>query len=116
MDDNGYNGWTNHATWCVNLHLSNDEGTSRYVSEMSERAAADSEDVGYYNSRRQAYVGRLARMLEAYVEATVIDPVDDSRHLLTVDLLRSALGDVDWLEIAGNWNEDIDLPEPDAGE
>ena len=35
-NDNSYNGWTNHATWALNLWFSNDRGMYDYVQETIE--------------------------------------------------------------------------------
>lgn len=104
-----YEGWENRETWMVNLHLSNDQGTYLYVCDMSDSAIEQAnDDPGYYASPKEAYVSTLARMLEEYVEEMVIDPIADAEHLLTTDLLRSALASVNWGEIAEKWDEEAD--------
>ena len=75
-----YNGWTNYATWNVNLWLTNDEGSYNYWMER----ARDSE------------VNGLAILLEdEHKEA--MPELDSSTYS---DLLQHVLGSVNWHEIA----------------
>jgi hypothetical protein len=41
MSDQGYNGWSNRATWNVNLWLSNDEGLYHEVNRLERRHVDD---------------------------------------------------------------------------
>ena len=45
MSDDGYQGWTNYATWCVHLWLSNEEPSYRLCVELAQecRDAAPTE-------------------------------------------------------------------------
>lgn len=41
MPDKGYNGWSNRATWNVNLWLSNDQGLYNEVNRLERRHVDD---------------------------------------------------------------------------
>lgn len=73
-----YNGWTNYATWCVNLWATNEEVY-----------CADYEEAG-----RQG-----PSALRAWVEEEMIG-LDAMGACLVTDLLGSILDDVDWDELA----------------
>jgi hypothetical protein len=88
MSEQGYNGWSNYETWCVNLWLSNDEGL--------------------YHETRQLLRGcgrryDRADALNCWVRD---DLAPDLGATFAADLLGSALGSVDWYEIADAWTED----------
>jgi len=40
MKDETYGGWTNRETWCMNLHITNDEGDYRTSCETVEWGGA----------------------------------------------------------------------------
>jgi hypothetical protein len=43
MERKEYNGWTNYETWCVNLWMSNDQGSDEYFREMAQEVYDESE-------------------------------------------------------------------------
>jgi len=79
--DNRYNGWTNYATWRVNLEIF-DEIDSRYLTR--EVGTAD------------AYT--LSKRCQEF--ATNIVTEDDSLEGLAIDYARAFLSEVNWYEIA----------------
>lgn len=87
MSDKTYSGWTNYETWCVNLHIGNNE--SEYQAVM--RVARDAED---------AY--DLAKSLkETYSDiANEIMAESNQECSMWADLLGAALSEVNWCEIA----------------
>ena len=78
-----YNGWTNYETWCVNLWITNDEGLLNYWEEIARE----------YTSIRE-----LAERLKD--ETAEENPLKNSLNSVYKDLLKSALDEVDWEEIA----------------
>ena len=80
--DNRYNGWTNYATWRVNLEMF--DGVD--VRDMFPMEVRDDDAYG------------LSKQLEEYAG----NMVDDfgSRDGLAVDYARAFLSDVNWYEIA----------------
>jgi hypothetical protein len=82
-----YNGWKNHATWCVALHLSNTPHINDEVIEICNRhtdeydAIQELRDYVYDNIDLQTNLGRSAWCL------------------LASDLMHAYLQDVDFLEI-----------------
>jgi hypothetical protein len=93
-----YNGWTNYETWCVNLWLSNDEGLYNDVREMARQAVADDEPMHVLADQLKSFVDDLAEMT---------CPGSREGASFVTDLLGSALGSVDWHEIATNWTDDL---------
>lgn len=106
MTDTTYNGWTNYETWLVKLWIDNDQGAQEYWQERATEIAEDEisnehDDVAEAQSQA-AY--RLARDLEAYHDEFRPETVG-----VYADLLTSALGMVDWDEIARSMLDDLEI-------
>ena len=86
MSDKSYNGWTNYATWRVNLELFD---------------GLDPRD--YFGCARDVY--DLSRQLEAYAEEAVLGEAKG----LAADYAAVFLSDVDFYSIAEHMAEDYDL-------
>lgn len=98
-DTTRYNGWTNRATWLVNLWLTNDEGDYNWLREMALEAE-DAEDMAV----------QVQRSLET------VDPREDgplwwqrwhTPASLWHDLDDTPLSAVNWTELAGHWYDDF---------
>jgi len=83
-----YNGWANYETWCVNLWLTNEPGTEEDLRMLAQTNTG---------------LSHRADCLRDYV-LNMDPPLDDSN--MFTDLLRSALGNVDWREIIENHEHD----------
>jgi hypothetical protein len=88
-----YNGYTNYETYLVSLWLSNNESSYHYWKEQGETASPSA----------------LADAMEDEFTQAAETDLDDSFALL--DLLKAALGRVNWFEVAeqylpdGGWKE-----------
>lgn len=89
LDEQGYNGWKNYPTWCVNLWLSNDEGLYNQTLELMAAYEPMHERVS---------------ALKAWVTDELAPDLGAS---FAADLLGYALGEIDWYEIANFWTEGI---------
>ena len=107
-----YNGWTNYETWAIALHLNNDEGTYNMVRERAEDLKDGAEHIDAVQDGiwtvEQAVVFTLADWLKDTAE-TLCGIGDESEDfgipeptLLAMDMIRAALSEVDWSEIATN--------------
>lgn len=86
-----YNGWRNRETWCVNLWLTNEEGSYTECREI----------VAGFND----YDARGA--ISEYVETLLIDTLgDDKLGTMAGDLLLASLAYVDWQCIVEHFRED----------
>ena len=94
--DTTFNGWPNYETWCVNLWLTNEPGTYGALDAIAHDRAIDSNTSGDLNIFMKAEVLK-DRVLE-------MAPLDGAT--MFVDLLQSALNNVDWSEIIRNHQED----------
>lgn len=93
-EDNTYNGWTNYETWNINVWILDDEGMCHHWLEM---AGSCLEDEGAPVDAAHA----LAKHIEQWHE--------EARPVLFGpfnDMLRAALQEVNWFEIAEHFVKD----------
>ena len=100
-----YNGWANYETWCVNLWLTNEEGTDCYWREQAAERLAEAEarPEQHLTPRERAAVALADQLREELTGEEIIPGAN-----LYSDLLNAALGEVDWHDIADSFLEDID--------
>jgi hypothetical protein len=89
-----YNGWTNRATWAMNLDLTNEYGQDRQLESYARYAAIGNEEyeAGFYDE--------LAGYIEGYAR-------DLKHHGLLPDFQGEDpddINEVNWLEIAESYN------------
>ncbi len=99
MSDNTYNGWTNYATWRVNLEIIDLDYD--YFNEMLEEMEGEDEaDIQY----------TMTKEVEEYVEAIMDanDPGDDMSNLIR-SYANAFLADVSYYEIAKHLIEQYEL-------
>ncbi len=106
MSDREYNGWTNHETWCVNLWLTNDQGSDSYWRERAQECWNDAAATTYA-TRAEMAVRSLAQELEDSHDE-MRDAIEGLNNTVFADLLGAALGEVSWGEIAEHFIEDTD--------
>lgn len=94
MDTQKYNGWTNWATWMVNLHFDGLDFTDDLESGVFENMDAD--DIR----------GHLASYIQEYVES-YLEEVVDTDICFVSDLINGTIQDVDWHDIADHYVDDI---------
>ena len=108
MTNNNYNGWTNYETWNVALWIDNEQGSQEYwrevTREIRETASEASQVKDAIWSIEQAARFTLADQLEE--EMRNGSPLASDASCYS-DLLGSALDNVNWREIAGNWLENL---------
>lgn len=91
--DTKYNGWTNYATWRVNLEMFDGiDPRDLWSSEIDADSAYD-----------------LSKQLEEYADSVISE--DGTREGLAVDYARAFLKDVNWYEIAEHMLDDIKAEE-----
>lgn len=111
MTDKKYNGWTNYETWAVKLWMDNDHGsylmwrecTSALIDEYVERL--DEGDLERWERCGGWLVSQLADQVKDFHEEA--NPLEEQASVFT-DLLRGALSEVDWREIAEHLVEESD--------
>ena len=86
MTNQTFNGWTNHATWLVNLWL------GEYAYDPSELSGLSRYDA----------VQELKHTVD-----NILENESSSVTGLAADLINSALADVDWYELADHYIEDL---------
>jgi hypothetical protein len=90
-ENNTYNGWTNYATWRINLEIVDDmtDGWSEMVSDHQ-----------HFNG-----LSALADYIQETVEELVLGDMDTSNNL-AASYAEAFLGEVSWYEIARNISDD----------
>ena len=91
QNENGYNGWSNYATWRVSMEMFDGfDVQDAYPVEVAENDAYG-----------------LSLQLKNYADNLVCDPFADSR-LFAVNYARAFLQDVNWREIAEHMLRDVE--------
>lgn len=101
-----YNGWTNYETWCVNLWMDNDLPQQRYWADEAHTAYRNAHaDATFTREERAAFL--LSDRIKAEYETAASDMLETANFSVGpfADLLRAALSEVNWHEIAKHWIE-----------
>lgn len=98
-EDKRHNGWRNYETWLVKLWMDNDERAHGHFRDMAE-GAWDVAEADSIFTRYEDAVCKLADRMKCEHEDSLDDL--DPKNGFWVDLLRAALSEVDWREIAEN--------------
>ena len=114
--DNTYNGWTNHETWLVNLHLTNDYDTyselTEKVSEIVMKTCREVEGIWSSQEIESYLLTRVGILLGVFVD----DMIQQVTENISNEMARLFIGDmintqsVNWEEIAHSWI-DFDMVE-----
>lgn len=108
MRDREYNGWTNYETWLVNMWMDNDQGSQDYYGSYALQVYEEASDQPPLTREEHARL-RFADWLKEHHE-------ENMPELPGVygDLLRGALSEVNWCEIARHYIEAVQEEEADA--
>lgn len=86
--NNGYQGYTNHATWATALWIDNDAGLYHERTDIVRRML-----------RKDAETYEVAEVLKNWIG----ELAPDLGATLWADLLTAAIGEVNWQELAETW-------------
>lgn len=104
MVDETYNGWTNYETWAVALWMDNDQGSYLYWRERAEGCFDDTDEDDGLDVRRPAAISALSDVIRDEHEDA--SPLGEQANVYS-DLLTTALGEVDWYEIAAHLIDEV---------
>ena len=92
-----YNGWKNYETWVTKLWMDNDEAGQNLQREWVGTAKNTPKNEVW--TREETTRFTLADLMKEYVEDN--SPLEGDASMYT-DLLKAAMSEVNWEEIAGN--------------
>lgn len=98
-----YNGWTNYETWCLNVHY---DGA---YQEDAERIYNESESDKLFSKEVNAQ-HELADFIKQSIEEEQLPDIDT---MFYSDLLNGAISEINFLEIAGHYIEELSKVETD---
>ena len=90
-NDKTYNGWSNYETWLVNLWIQNEQDLYSQLHDMV--VTVDT-------------LFAAKELLEAWLDNEYDMYIENAPHGLFQDLLRGAISEVNWYEIAKNWRNE----------
>lgn len=96
-----YNGWTNYETWNVKLWMDNSQGDQEYWNEQAQEAYDKANGDSNFTRLEQASFD-LREILKEHFENFIQEILENAKlqASFVADLLRSALSEVNWQEIA----------------
>ena len=94
MDYVQYNGWTNYATWLCNLWFDNFD----FTEEVEE---------GHYDGMNNAELRVvISNYIQEYVEEFIECETANCGGFIS-DMIRSSMNDIDYIDIADHYTDDI---------
>lgn len=105
-----YNGYTNYETWCVNLWIDNQSAQQSWWWAAEARRCYSKAKGNSNFSKLEVAVSMLADRLKDDHEDGASEAIDSMScgNGVFGDLLRAALSEVDWHEIATNLLEGVE--------
>ena len=97
-----YNGYANYETWLVSVWIDNDQRHIDHWVDVAKHHYNIAEDSKHFTKREEAIISFSGDMAECYGDRV---PDSDDIGGLWTDLIRAALGSVDWHELAGKYME-----------
>lgn len=101
-----YNGWQNYETWDVHLHMSNDRPQQDFWSEVAKVCYMVAAPDETFTQAERAAFEMADRIKQKHTDAAE-DMLEAAKYRQgpLADLLRGALSEVNWHEIAKHWIE-----------
>ena len=96
MNTHKYNGWTNYETFCVNA----------WYQDLSYLFEDHIEDLSDEHDNKQDVLSTIAGWIEEHINEEV-DLQVDNRGGFVGDLMNAALTEVDWLDLADHYIDDV---------
>ena len=104
--DKTYNGWTNYETWCVKLWIDNLEATYQHWRERATYWAGQDSTSTYWSQEESARFNLADELRDTISDGADTYDIWQIAGMYS-DLLRAALSEVNWQEIAGAMLEDV---------
>jgi hypothetical protein len=99
-----YEGSANYETWCVSLWLNNDISSYRHWKEEAKRALEKAPGSFRVKEWGETATHAARCLLAEQLSEALFADLHETPDLYT-DLLRSALSEVDWFEVADGFLE-----------
>jgi hypothetical protein len=99
--DTRYNGWTNYETWAVKLWIDNDHGSYDFWNEQADEVIEECGDKfpnAFADEQANRRIMLASRLKEHHEEGA--EQFMANQASVFADLMNSALGSVNWHEIA----------------
>ena len=100
----GHELWSNHETWIVQLWMMNNEGAQQVAQRAANAAWQQATDDHVFDRNDNAVI-ELSEWLKDSVESG--SPTASGTQNMYGELLKHALNQVDWREIAMHWLDEL---------